>query len=127
MILQLDAIDSRSPFANVRVLLSSRTEFKFSIQMLSTGPSKTNQTCSSELEMIILFYCLNAGIEECLLGFIFKVFLHKAENIPSVQSFVATSNLPNICAAVIAFGFILISLKVLNKFRMLLFLNRYVI
>lgn len=42
---------------------------------------------------------------------IFNVFLHSAEKIPSVQSFVATSSLPNICAAVIAFGFIRISLR----------------
>lgn len=41
--------------------------------------------------------------------FAFKVFLQSAENIPSVQSFVATSRRPNICGAVIALGFILIS------------------
>ena len=39
-----------------------------------------------------------------------RVFLHKVEKIPSVQSFVATSNRPNICGAVMALGFILISL-----------------
>ena len=39
-----------------------------------------------------------------------SVFLQSVENIPSVQSFVATSNLPNICGAVMAFGFILNSL-----------------
>ena len=39
--LQFDDIDILSPFANVRVLLSSNTEFKFSIQTASTGPSKT--------------------------------------------------------------------------------------
>lgn len=38
-----------------------------------------------------------------------KVFLQRLENIPSVQSFVATSRRPNICGAVIALGFILIS------------------
>lgn len=43
-------------------------------------------------------------------GFNFKVFLHRAENMPSVQSLVATSSRPNIWAAVIDFGFILISL-----------------
>ena len=42
--------------------------------------------------------------------FIFNVFLHRAEKIPSVQSLVATSSRPNICGAVIALGFILISL-----------------
>lgn len=36
----------RSPLARVRVLLSSRTEFKFSIQMASTGPSRTIQMFS---------------------------------------------------------------------------------
>lgn len=46
MILQRGAIANLSPFAKVRVLLSSRTEFKFSIQILSTGPSSTNQICS---------------------------------------------------------------------------------
>ena len=45
-ILQFDAIGIRSPLANVNVLLSSRTEFKFSIQIASTGPSSSNQTCS---------------------------------------------------------------------------------
>lgn len=36
----------------------------------------------------------------------FNVLLQSVENIPSVQSLVATSNLPNICGAVIALGFI---------------------
>lgn len=49
MILQLGAITNLSPFAKVRVLLSSRTEFKFSIQILSTGPSKTNHICSAKI------------------------------------------------------------------------------
>lgn len=35
-----------SPFARVRVLLSSKTEFKFSIQIASTGPSKIRNTFS---------------------------------------------------------------------------------
>lgn len=46
MTLTVAAIGNLSPLARVRVLLSSNTEFKFSIQMLSTGPSNTNQTCS---------------------------------------------------------------------------------
>jgi hypothetical protein len=46
MILQVGAIGSLSPLAKVRVLLSSSTEFRFSIQILSTGPSNTSQTCS---------------------------------------------------------------------------------
>ena len=40
----------------------------------------------------------------------FSVLLHRVEKIPSVQSLVATSSRPNICGAVIAFGFILSSL-----------------
>lgn len=44
--LQLGAMGMRSPLASVRVLLSSRTEFRFSIQMASTGPSRTIQTFS---------------------------------------------------------------------------------
>lgn len=46
IILQLGDIGMRSPLAKVRVLLSSRTEFRFSIQIASTGPSKTIQICS---------------------------------------------------------------------------------
>ena len=46
IILQFGAIGIRSPLASVSVLLSSNTEFKFSIQIASTGPSKTIQTCS---------------------------------------------------------------------------------
>ena len=42
-ILQLVAMGIRSPFANVNVLLSSSTLFKFSIQIASTGPSSTIQ------------------------------------------------------------------------------------
>lgn len=44
--LQLGAMGIRSPFASVSVLLSSKTEFRFSIQMASTGPSRTIQMCS---------------------------------------------------------------------------------
>lgn len=46
IILQLGDIGMRSPLAKVRVLLSSRTEFRFSIHIASTGPSKTIQICS---------------------------------------------------------------------------------
>jgi len=42
--------------------------------------------------------------------FVLWVLLQRVEKIPSVQSLVATSRRPNICGAVIAFGFILISL-----------------
>lgn len=42
--------------------------------------------------------------------FALSVFLHRVEKIPSVQSLVATSSVPNICEAVIALGFMRISL-----------------
>ena len=42
-ILQFGAMGIRSPLARVRVLLSSSTEFRFSIQMASTGPSIISQ------------------------------------------------------------------------------------
>lgn len=55
--LQVADMGSLSPFAKVNVLLSSNTEFKFSIQMLSTGPSNTSQTCSPDLKKkLILIY-----------------------------------------------------------------------
>lgn len=44
--LALAAITIRSPLANVSVLLSSSTEFRFSIHTASTGPSKTIQQYS---------------------------------------------------------------------------------
>lgn len=44
--LAFGAITIRSPFANVSVLLSSKTEFKFSIHTASTGPSNTIQQYS---------------------------------------------------------------------------------
>ena len=46
MTLQVGDIGMRSPLARVKVRLSSRTEFRFSIHMASTGPSSTNHTCS---------------------------------------------------------------------------------
>lgn len=46
--LQFGAMGIRSPFASVRVLLSSKTELRFSIQMASTGPSRTIQMFSPE-------------------------------------------------------------------------------
>lgn len=52
-ILQVGDIDKRSPLANVSVLLSSRTELRFSIQILSTGPSRTSQMCSPNLRKMI--------------------------------------------------------------------------
>ncbi len=47
-ILQEGDIGIRSPFAKVKVLLSSKTEFRFSIQIASTGPSRTIQILSPE-------------------------------------------------------------------------------
>lgn len=44
--LQFGAIGIRSPLAKVSVLLSSNTLFRFSIQIASTGPSKTIHICS---------------------------------------------------------------------------------
>lgn len=56
--LQLGAIGIRSPFASVRVLLSSKTEFRFSIQMASTGPSSTIQMCSPVREKKVFVYMI---------------------------------------------------------------------
>ena len=81
---------SLSPLASVRILESSRTELRFSIQFGSTGPSRTIQKFSPALP--------------------FMVLLHRAEKIPSVQSFVDTSSLPNIWPSLMDFGFILNSL-----------------
>ena len=44
--LQFGAMGIRSPLARVKVLLSSSTLLRFSIQMASTGPSRTIQMCS---------------------------------------------------------------------------------
>ena len=49
MILHDGDIGMRSPFANVKVLLSSSTEFKFSIHIASTGPSSTSHILSPTL------------------------------------------------------------------------------
>ena len=46
IILQLTAMGIRSPLARVKVLLSSSTELRFSIQIASTGPSSNSQMCS---------------------------------------------------------------------------------
>lgn len=54
IILQLGDMGIRSPLASVNVLLSSSTEFKFSIQMASTGPSRINHTCSPLIYMLRL-------------------------------------------------------------------------
>lgn len=54
MILQVGDMFRRSPLASVRVLLSSNTELRFSIQIESTGPSRTNHTCSPKLNICLL-------------------------------------------------------------------------
>ena len=77
-------IRTRSPLASVRTLLSSRTVFRFSIQTASTGPSTTIQTA----------WLVRAA------------FFHSCEKMPSVQSPVDASSLPNICGAVMDLGFI---------------------
>ncbi len=52
MSLQLTIMGSLSPLASVSVLLSSSTEFRFSIHSGSTGPSKTSQMCSPFLACV---------------------------------------------------------------------------
>ena len=67
-------IRTRSPFASVRTLLSSSTVLRFSIQTASTGPSTT----------IHIEWLVRAA------------FFHSWEKMPSVQSPVDGSSLPNI-------------------------------
>jgi len=52
--LALGAITILSPLARVSVLLSSKTEFKFSIHTASTGPSKTIQQYSFAVNCVII-------------------------------------------------------------------------
>ena len=54
-ILQFGAMGMRSPLARVSILLSSSTEFRFSIQMASTGPSMTSQT-NSPVKNACIYY-----------------------------------------------------------------------
>lgn len=53
--LHCSVIGIRSPLARVRILLSSRTVFRFSIQMASTGPSQVSHTF--DLEFLWLHFC----------------------------------------------------------------------
>lgn len=57
-------------------------------------------------------YCIPRCIQsQTVVPFlVFRVFLHSVEKMPSVQSLVAASKRPNIWGAVMALGFILISL-----------------
>lgn len=65
--------------------------------------------CFYPKSFVTIFF-LNENVNnQALPFFVFRVLLQSVENIPSVQSFVATSSLPNICGAVIAFGFMRIS------------------
>jgi hypothetical protein len=65
-ILQFSVIGILSPFARVNILLSSKTVFKFSIQIASTGPSQT----------IHVLYLLALLLDFC----------HNEEKTPGVQS-----------------------------------------
>lgn len=114
--LQLGAMGMRSPLARVSVLLSSNTEFKFSIQMASTGPSKMRKMFSpankargcrgrqvgfpsaDNKHSVLVSQRKKQTQREtpCVPFLAFNVFLHRVEKIPSVQSLVAVSSLPNI-------------------------------
>ena len=48
-------IGIRSPLANVKILLSSKTVFKLSIQIVSTGPSQVSQMWN--LDFLSLHLC----------------------------------------------------------------------
>mmetsp|Transcript_37397 Transcript_37397/g.96688 ORF Transcript_37397/g.96688 Transcript_37397/m.96688 type:complete len:320 (+) Transcript_37397:5238-6197(+) len=84
-ILQLSVIGMRSLLASVRILLSSSTVFRFSIQMASTGPSHTIHVVLFRLRL--LYFC---QIEA---------------KTPGVHSSLTGSLTPYICESVIAFGF----------------------
>jgi hypothetical protein len=56
----------RYPLASVKILLSSSTVLRFSIQIVSTGPSHVSQMLN--LEFLALHFC------------------HKVENTPGIQS-----------------------------------------
>lgn len=67
--LQLGAMGIRSPFAKVRVLLSSNTLLRFSIQIASTGPSNTIQICSpyelkDKMELILKAWEKGCSVSE---------------------------------------------------------------
>jgi len=79
------SIGMRSLFARVRILLSSITVFRFSIQIASTGPSRT-----SHVKFFVSLFALR----------------HSCAKMPSVHSLAITSRDPNIWGGVIAFGFI---------------------
>jgi len=72
------SIAMRSLLARVRIRLSSMTVFMFSIQMASTGPSRTSHV-------------------KCFLS-LFALRQSEAK-IPSVHSLATMSRKPNICGA----------------------------
>ena len=78
------SIGMRSLLARVRILLSSITVFMFSIHIASTGPSST-----SHVKFFLSLFALR----------------HSCEKMPSVHSPSSRESEPNICGAVIAFGF----------------------
>mmetsp|Transcript_29952 Transcript_29952/g.85603 ORF Transcript_29952/g.85603 Transcript_29952/m.85603 type:complete len:216 (+) Transcript_29952:1599-2246(+) len=89
-ILQLSVMGMRSLLARVRILLSSSTVLRFSIQMASTGPSQMiHDVYFSER----LFFCCQMEA-----------------NTPGVHSSLMGSLNPYIWESVIAFGFILMIL-----------------
>lgn len=114
-----EAIGTRSPLAKVKTRLSSRTVLRFSIQMASTGPSRTIQT-----EVGVVEVEEEEEEEEEVESFVaaddeeegappppppppednLAALLHSAAKTPSVQSPVAASIRPNICGAVSALG-----------------------
>mmetsp|Transcript_22743 Transcript_22743/g.59236 ORF Transcript_22743/g.59236 Transcript_22743/m.59236 type:complete len:260 (-) Transcript_22743:777-1556(-) len=95
MSLTLSVIGMRSPFANVRILLSSKTVLRFSIQTASTGPSQRIHVLSLRARS------LN--------------FPHMAAKIPLIHSPDRRSVSPNISSARMAFGFILTRLCCIPK------------
>ena len=79
-------IGIRSLFASVKILLSSSTVFRFSIQIASTGPSHVIQVW-------------------CLIGLLYLAQI--TDNTPSVHSLVVVFITPKISCPVNDFGFIL--------------------
>ena len=90
-IFMLSVIRMRSPDASVSSLLSSNTVLRFSIHSVSTGPSQTIHT--------ILALAPSIGFDRR------AARRHSAAKTPSCQSPVSGSMRPNICAAVMPFGF----------------------
>lgn len=103
---------------NFELIVSKRACSLFPVPCSNSSlklPQTVNITCKYiALNQLVSFYS-NSGGEEQFKNqykpFLARsVFLQRVEKIPSVQSFVATSSLPNIWGAVMALGFILISL-----------------